>query len=228
MGEKGDETPDVLEARKLSSRRGIVGVVAAAVVFGASFFVTRNIVNDDSKTTVVAAKGNPAASSPAAAAGTQPAPDPASLPARAILLTGESGDNIGPIAQDGQSRFLSLTGPGVAKGDAAGRSIAIVWDKGTGKITSFGANLHTGTNHGHYGINPFRNVSSTGAATGTTAELYKGGCAIDVGETACRSDRTDVSPIVNGDQLTIIVGEAGNLDALGDFSMDWWFVFQPD
>jgi hypothetical protein len=115
----------------------------------------------------------------------------------------------------------------VSKGDAAGRAIAVAWDKGPGKITSFGANLHTTTNRGRYGINPFRNISATGATTGATAELYLHGCAIEVGQTSCQADH-DGGPIVNGDQLTIIIGEEGHLDATGDNSIDWWFVFQPN
>lgn len=156
-----------------------------------------------------------------------PAPDPGSLAPGAKLFKGESGDPIGFIAQDGASRFISLDAPGVAKGDAAGRAIAIVWDFGPGKVTSFGANLHTTDNKGRYGVNLFRNVSPTGATTGTTAELYLHGCAIEVGQTSCEVDLAG-PPVVDGDKVTIIIGEQGHADATGAFSMDWWFVFQPD
>ena len=231
MGEKGDDEFGALEAaptRTIASRRALVAGVAAVVVLGAAFLGVRNLGSDDAKTSTAAGPTTaPTTTAAGASSATHPAPDPASLPAGAILLKGESGDNIGSIAADGQARFLSLTGPGVAKGDAAGRSIAIAWDKGAGKITAFGANLHTGTNHGRYGINTFRNVSASGATTGTTAELYKHGCAVEVGQLSCQADN-EGGAIVNGDKLTIVIGEEGHLDATGDFSIDWWFVFRPD
>jgi hypothetical protein len=140
-----------------------------------------------------------------------PAPDVASLPKGAILLQGQSGDDIGFIAGDGQNRYLSLNGPGVSVGDP--NKVAVTWDKGAGKVVSFGANLHTGANKGRYGFAVFRNPT------------YLAGCAIEVGQTSCKSD-TAGQVMANGDSITIIIGEAGT--GTGDFSSDWWFVFQPD
>jgi len=191
-------------------------------------------------------------------------PDASSLPKGAILLQGQTGDEIGPIAQDGKNRFVSLTGPGVT---TDGNSVAVAWDKGAGKVVSFGSNLHTGTNKGRYGFALFRNVPATPPTTSPTGEAdsqyragcaievgatscksdtagapivngdrvtiiigeaesqYRAGCAIEVGTTSCKSDR-EGAPIVDGDRVTIIIGEAGT--GVGDYSADWWFVFQPD
>jgi hypothetical protein len=229
MGEKGDEAPEAVAApqglaRLIPNARVVMLAAGAVIAVAAALLVVRSITGDDE--TKVSTKAARTTTPPAGSSGTQ-APDPASLPAGAILIKGDSGDNIGFIAQDGQSRFLSLTGPGVAKGDLAGRDIAVAWDHGAGKIISFAANLHTTDNKGRYGINPFRNVSASGATTGTTAELYKHGCAIEVGQTSCRADHNTGTPIENGDKISIIIGEEGHLDATGDFSVDWWFVFLP-
>jgi len=154
-----------------------------------------------------------------------PPPDASSLPKGAILLQGQTGDNIGPIAQDGLNRFVSLTGPGVSTN---GNSVAITWDKGAGKVISFGSNLHTSTNKGRYGFALFRNVAATPPTTspsGQAESQYRAGCAIEVGQTSCTSN-TAGAPIANGDKVTIIIGEAGT--GVGDYSADWWFVFQPD
>ena len=154
-----------------------------------------------------------------------PPPDAASLPKGAILFQGQSGSNIGPIAQDGLSRFMPLTGTGIST-DA--NSVAITWDKGAGTVVSFGSNLHTGTNKGRYGFNLFRNVPATPPTTtpsGQAESPYRAGCAIEVGQTSCKSD-IEGAPVVNGDKVTIIIGEAGT--GVGDYSADWWFVFQPD
>ncbi|MEY2451348.1 MAG: hypothetical protein QOD92_922 [Acidimicrobiaceae bacterium] len=148
-----------------------------------------------------------------AGGGTAAIPPPASIPPGAILLQGQSGDNIGAIAADGQFRFVSLTGPGVSVGKPA--PVETVWDHGTGKIVQFGANLHTGNNQGRYGVAAFRNVDQS----------YTAGCAIEVGQTSCRSDRPG-AVISDGEKIVINVGEAGT--GVGDYSFDWWFVFQPD
>jgi len=166
-------------------------------------------------------------SSGAAGGGTAsvPPPDASSLPKGAILLQGQTGDNIGPIAQDGLNRFVSLTAPGVSTN---GNSVAITWDKGAGKVISFGSNLHTSTNKGRYGFALFRNVAATPPTTSPSGEAesqYRAGCAIEVGQTSC-SSITAGAPIANGDKVTIIIGEAGT--GVGDYSADWWFVFQPD
>ena len=91
-----------------------------------------------------------------------------------------TGDNIGPIAQDGLNRFVSLNGPGVS---TDGKSVAITWDKGAGKVVSFGSNLHTSNNKGRYGFALFRNVPATPPTTapgGGTDSQYRAGCAIEV------------------------------------------------
>jgi hypothetical protein len=170
--------------------------------------VTSESVNSESaKSESVNSEGGTAGDGTASV----PPPDASSLPKGAILLQGQSGDNIGFIAGDGLNRFLSLNGPGVSVGDP--NKVAVAWDKGAGKVVSFGANLHTGTNKGRYGFAVFRNPT------------YLAGCAIEVGQTSCKSD-TAGQVMANGDSITIIIGEAGT--GTGDFSCDWWFVFQPD
>ena len=152
-------------------------------------------------------------------------PDASSLPKGAILFQGQSGSNIGPIRQDGLSRFMPITGTGIST-DAT--SVAMTWDKGAGKVVSFGSNLHTSTNKGRYGFALFRNTPATPPTTSPSGEAdsqYRAGCAIEVGQTSCKSD-TKGQPVVNGDRVTIIIGEAGT--GVGDYSADWWFVFQPD
>ena len=152
-------------------------------------------------------------------------PDASALPPGAILFQGQTRDNIGPIAQDGLNRFVSLNAPGVTTDRT---SVAIIWDKGAGTVVSFGSNLHTGTNKGRYGFALFRNAPATPPTTSPSGEAdsqYRAGCAIEVGQTSCKSD-TKGAPIVNGDSVTIIIGEAGT--GVGDYSADWWFVFQPD
>ena len=115
----------------------------------------------------------------------------------------------------------------MAVGDAAGTGIAFTWEK-AGKVVSFGANLNTGSNKGRYGFNVFRNVPASPPTTYPTGEAdgpYRAGCAIEVGDTACRSDRAG-APLAPGDKVTIIIGEAGT--GTGTYTCDWWFVFQPD
>jgi hypothetical protein len=145
-------------------------------------------------------------------------PDPASLPAGTVLLTGASGDQIGFIAQDGQSRFLHLERPGVGVGNQEMGPQSIVWPT-TAKVTGFGVDLDTSTNPGRYGINLFIPPST-----------YSVGCSIEKGELGCVAtpdniDRTP--PIAKDEAVTIIIGEEGNLDAEGDFTLSWWLTYKP-
>lgn len=213
--------------RSPGGRRGLIlGAVAAVVVAAIGATVVALDGDDDAKVTATGGAAAPTTAAGGLVDGKAPPPDPATLPPGAVLLAGDSGDTIGSIAQDGQFRYLSLVQPGVVKGDAAGRSIAVVWDKGAGHVISFGANFHTTEQPGRYGVNVFRNAAADGSATTTTADVYKHGCAVEIGQTACRADNVG-SLIVDGDLISIQMGEAGNLDATGDFTIDWWFVFQP-
>jgi hypothetical protein len=184
-----------------------------------------NSTSDASSSSADTASSSSSSSGGTAGGGTAAIAPPASVPPGQILFQGETGDNIGPIAQDGKNRFVSLTGPGVT---TDGNSVTITWDKGAGKVVSFGSNLHTSTNKGRYGFALFRNVPATPPTTSPSGEAesqYRAGCAIEVGQTSCKSD-TAGAPIVNGDRVTIIIGEAGT--GVGDYSADWWFVYQPD
>jgi hypothetical protein len=135
-----------------------------------------------------------------------------------LLFQGQSGDNIGYIAQDGASRFLSITGPGVGFGDPSRESKSITWDK-TGRITGFGVTLATDSNKGRYGVNIFVNGTA-----------YNVGCALEVGQTSCLSVPANLAanpPLNAGDRVTIIIGEQGHTEAHGDFPLSWWFTFKP-
>jgi hypothetical protein len=141
-------------------------------------------------------------------------PGPESVPAGAELFEGHSGAKIGPIAIDGQSRFLSLQRPGVGVGNESMSKLATTW-KSDGQVLSFGANLRTKRNQGRYGINLFRNGAE-----------YSAGCAIEVGQTSCKFPGRGAK-LKEGDELVIIIGEQGHVKEKGNFTLDWWFVFKP-
>lgn len=149
------------------------------------------------------------------------APPPSSIPPGAILFQGQSGDQIGCIACDGAARYVALGGPGVVVGEAAAMGIAKTWDV-AGHVTSFGATLHTASNKDGYGMSLFRLAKSSASDNDSP---YRAGCAIEIGQTSCTS-QTAGSPVLPGDIVAIGVNEAGT--GTGDYSFDWWFVFQPD
>ena len=161
---------------------------------------------DDSSIPVTT--GDPASDG---AAGGPPAAE--SLPAGAILVKGRSGGPIGYIASDGQFRFLSLKSPGVVVGDPT--STNTPWTQ-NGQVLEFGARL-SGANQGRYGVNLY--------IDGTT---YGPGVALEVGQRSAVTKFDGNGPLQAGQELSIIVGEAGNLAEKGDNSLQWWFVFQPD
>lgn len=145
-------------------------------------------------------------------------PANSALPDGAVLYTGTSGGRIGCITCDGQSRFLSIEGPGVVVGDEGMTSQATTWLK-DGQFLEFGANV-SGPNKGRYGFNLF-----SGPAT------YFNGCSMEIGSTSCLQARP--GPVSKGTPLVIIIGEGGTMvdnkpASKGDFVVDWWFVFQPE
>jgi hypothetical protein len=155
------------------------------------------------------------------AAGSHNTPDgqPAAPPAAADLAPGQqlfqgsSGDQVGFIAQDGASRFLSLERPGVVVGNVGITSQAMTWPT-TGTVIEFGVRTSASSNDGRYGFNLFLNGTK-----------YTSGCALEVGQTSCLFEiRGD---LVSGDSVVIIIGEQGHLEETGDFTLDWWFIFEP-
>jgi hypothetical protein len=151
--------------------------------------------------------------------GTYRAPDPEDIPEGATLYTGTSGDQLGCITCDGQSRFLSIKHPGVVVGNEGMTSQAVTWPE-SGQILEFGANL-SGPNKGRYGFNVF---------SGPTT--YLNGCSMEIGEVSCLQAR-EAPHVEKGMPLVIIIGEGGTMvngkpASKGDFTVDWWFVFQPD
>jgi hypothetical protein len=145
------------------------------------------------------------------------------------LFSGSSGDNqIGCIACDGGTRFLHPNGTStdIASGAPGPSPVADKWEI-TGHVVAFGANLHTPDNVGRYGIALFRNARADPTAPAPADDSpYRAGCAIEVGHTSCRSNKAGAE-LVPGDMVSISIGEAGNVKAKGDYSIDWWFVFEP-
>ena len=180
--------------------------------------VPSELTADDASSTTSGDSSTTTTTAPDPGASTE-APSKDDLAPGEVLYQGESGDDIGFIAQDGQSRFLSIDGPGVGIGNGAIPSRAITWPT-TGRITDFGVTLGSSTNRGRYGINVFLN-----------GQTYAAGCAIEIGQTGCRAKAGDLKaspPITKGDSVTIIIGEQGHADAEGDFPLSWWFTFKPD
>jgi hypothetical protein len=133
------------------------------------------------------------------------------------LFEGSSGGPLGCIACDGQSRFIHIENNTTAKGNDMRAGQEIVWPA-DGTVVEFGANAN-GPNKGRYGFNLFVNGAQ-----------YGPGCAMEIGETSCKQNRP--GPLAKGDRVTIIVGEAGTVDKgvpveHGEFTLSWWFVFQP-
>ena len=145
----------------------------------------------------------------------QPAAPPAEsdLAPGQQLFQGSSGDQVGFIAQDGAFRYLSLERPGVVVGPEGLTSQAMIWPT-TGTVISFGVRTSAATNDGRYGFNLFVNGTD-----------YQSGCTLEVGQTSCffhlRGDLTA------GDSVVFQIGEAGHLEETGDFTLDWWFIFEP-
>ncbi len=130
---------------------------------------------------------------------------------------GNSGDQIGCIACDGLSRYLSVEHPGVGVGDGARPKLEVVWPE-NGSFTEFGATV-SGANQGRYGFAVLANGTS-----------YTAGCAMEIGQTSCQAPSS--AKIKKGDRVAIIIGEAGTMvngkpASRGDFTVSWWFVFQP-
>ena len=148
-------------------------------------------------------------------------PDAADLPPGQVLYQGTSGRQIGCIACDGQSRFISIDKSTTALGDANRAVQEIVWPQ-KGDVVDFGIQIPQ-PNEGRYGINLFVNGA------------YSVGCPIETGSSSCRVlAGQEPSPLAAGDRVTIIVGEQGLVDKNGvpveegDFVLEWWFVFQPE
>jgi hypothetical protein len=146
-------------------------------------------------------------------------PDESELPDDAILFSGTSGGPIGFIAQDGQSRFMSVEADGAVVGNAAAESVETIWDQ-DGQITSFGARLSVTNPGGRYGINFFY----------LDTFEYGPGVSIETNQTSAEFQWTPErdGTVHAGRPVAIIVGEQGHPEATGDYQIEWWFVFLPD
>lgn len=211
-------------------------VVAAAVFFGMDFLgddeepdekcarptttlggIEVQLVADDCETETP----SPSATDPGTTGSDAEPPEAADLPAGQVLYEGTSGSQLGCIACDGQSRFISIERSTMALGDAERAGQEIVWPE-NGTVVDFGIQIPQ-PNEGRYGINLFVNGA------------YSVGCPIETGSSSCRVlAGQEPSPLAAGDRVTIIVGEQGIVDEdgvpveEGDFVMEWWFVFQPE
>lgn len=207
---------------KAAAAVAVIAAVLVAIWFGLgnrdngsepSSAPTASATTSEATTTTGEAEKAPTGST----AGFAP-PDPASLPAGTVLLTGTSGDQIGHISQDGQSRFLHLERSGVGVGNATMTGQSIPWPADA-KVTGFGVDLDTSSNPGRYGINVFVPPST-----------YNVGCAIEKGELGCTATADNIKanvPIAKGTPVTLIIGEEGNLEAKGAFTLSWWLTYQP-
>jgi hypothetical protein len=212
----------------------LIGILAiiSIIVIGAVAIGPRNLFSDDdpspssSPSTSPSASASPSEStSPSETPSDSPSEPPpggrykppaeADLPPGARLYRGTSGNFLGCITCDGESRFLSIAFPGVSVGNAA--QMEFVWKK-TGQFVEFGANASR-PNKGRYAYNLFAN--------GTT---YLAGCSMEIGQTSCRQQRPH--DVAKGDRIVIIASEAGTMvngqvASTGNFRVDWWFVFVP-
>lgn len=168
---------------------------------------TKTSTSDDAVTSSSEAEKPKEKPAPAGA----PAPSAGDLSDTEVLFKGTGGP-IGPIANDGKSRYLALDKPGISVGTPPAGYVMTE----SGGITSFGATLHTATNQGRYGIAVFE----------PSTQKYLAGCAIEIGQTSCQVKYPKGIAVKKGQSLVVIVGEAGNLVEKGDFDLDWWFVFQ--
>lgn len=145
----------------------------------------------------------------------QPAapPSEADLAPGQQLFQGSSGDQVGHISSDGAFRYLSLEHPGVVVGPEGLTTQAMIW-RTTGTVVSFGVRTSASSNDGRYGFNLFVNSSE-----------YVSGCTLEVGQTSCLFHLE--GGLTAGDSVVLQVGEGGHLEETGDFTFDWWFIFEP-
>ena len=143
------------------------------------------------------------------------------------LFSGSSGDNqIGCIACDGGTRFLHPNGTStdIAIGAPGPSTVADKWEI-TGHVVAFGANLHTSDN-----------VTAGIAVSQRPGRSQRPGAGRRLAVPCRLRDRSRArvlpeqqsrAELVPGDMVSISLGEAGNVKAKGDYSIDWWFVFEP-
>ena len=140
------------------------------------------------------------------------------VPGDAQLFQGTSGP-VGCITCDGQPRFIHVENGSIAAGQEALPGQQIVWPE-DGTVVEFGARV-TGPNRGLYGFN----IHAHGGV--------ETGCGISPGQTSCLM-RQRTTPLRAGDRVAVVVTEGGTRNEeggvadLGEFSVEWWFVFQPD
>lgn len=208
-----DDEPSCKSAAAAVANAPSSGCVPPDTTVAVTMTVADSVVEADPTATTIDFAGG--------AVGSNNTPDgqPATPPSEADLAPGQqlfqgsSGDPIGFIAQDGMFRYLSLERPGVVVGPTGLTSQAMIWPT-TGNVISFGVRTSASSNDGRYGFNLFVNGSE-----------YVSGCTLEVGQTSCLFHLR--GELTAGDSVVFQIGEAGHLEETGDFTLEWWFVFEP-
>jgi hypothetical protein len=173
--------------------------------------------------------------------GAERPPDAASLPPGAVLYQGSSGDEIGCVPCDGLLRMMSVDHPGVvAASPESEQEIALMSAPlaSDGIITHLGMRL-SAADGGIWAINVRCMNTSTPGSCGSPTDVaenasagaigYAMACNVPIGGLTCvRWDPETGRGVRAGDRLALAIGNPGNPSTAGHFTVDWWFVFQPD
>jgi hypothetical protein len=228
--------------RALRALLAVGGLIAAAVIVVAVVVV---VAQEDDAATVSAggstAPGPVDPNAPVTIPGATSPPNPADLPAGAILFQGDSGDEIGCIPCDGAFRVMSIEHPGVTLSGAGGPQETALMSApltANGLVTRLGVQLSS-ADGGKWTLNVrCRSTESPGssgsptdvpvnATPGTTG--YAMACSVPQGATACVNWSPPEGRLVKaGDRLALAVGNPGDPITQGHFTMHWWFVFIPE
>lgn len=231
-------------SRRRPRRVLIAGAVTAAALAVAGLIAVA-AQDDKAPTAVVAGGSTPPGQvdplQPVPIKGATSPPNVGDLPKGAILFQGVSGAEIGCIPCDGAFRIMSIDGPGVTLSNAGGAPETALLSApltADGVITRLGVRLSS-ADGGNWTLNVrCKNTDVPGscgspsdatvnASSGTTG--FALACSVPVGATTCvRWDPEEGRKVKAGDQLALAVGNPGKPFTQGHFTMEWWFVFEPD
>jgi hypothetical protein len=138
-----------------------------------------------------------------------------------FLYRGSSDDEIGCIPCDGLFRFLSVDDTTVTKGppggpqEMAALSAPVPSD---GTVSQFGFKLSL-ADGGNWTANVRRN-----------GQDYILGCSVKIGATYClgKPPFPEDFHVTKGDRFAISIGNPGKPVTQGAFTVEWWFVYEPD
>jgi hypothetical protein len=154
----------------------------------------------------------------------------------AVLYEGSSGGEIGCIACDGLFRVMSIEKPGVASSAPGGPAETAALSKPLatdGTIIQLGARV-SAPDGGKWTVNVGcrkQAVEGSCASTdtkgiGTVSPIMA--CSIPANAPACVRWDGSSSTVKKGDRLVLTIGNPGDPVTQGHFTIDWWFVIQPD